>query len=145
MVQAVRPSDTPSSQAEKRPADSSIAGPSRKPAHHLAPALRALLLHPCLVIGATGGKQAGRAELELDDAIVRAVFGAATAQGAVLGKRLASRFMPDFRDIHRTGLGADPALLALVMRLLHQAHRRQTLEGGIHRQQRADAAERLAC
>src|SRR5512139_3069317 len=115
MVQAVRPRERPSSQAETIPADSSTAVSAREPSHHLGLALRALRLHPCLVVRAAGSEQADGAELELDDAVVRAVLRAASAQGAVLGERLRSRLVPDFRNVHRAGLGADSALPALVV------------------------------
>src|SRR5574340_1273723 len=95
-VQAVSPSDTPSSQTANSMVCCGSSDGSRKPPmlfplcqpDHLVlrHAFRSLMLHALLVVLARRAEQLDAEETDLDHIVVGTVFGATPAQGAVLVK-----------------------------------------------------------
>src|SRR5512145_2058296 len=71
-------------------------------------------LHPLLVVLARGAEQLDAEEPDLDHVVVRAELGAASAQGAILVERLVAVLAADLVNVHRARLLAHSALLTLL-------------------------------
>src|SRR5574340_180936 len=139
-VQAVSPSDRPSSQTANSVVSCGISAGlknssipallrGREPDHPvLRQAFRGLQLHALLVILAGRAEQLNAEELDLDHIVIRAILHAAAAHGAILVECLLAVLPSDLVDVHRAGFFAHTALVTLVVLLLHQLHRREALE-----------------
>src|SRR3989338_3152538 len=139
-VQAVRPSDTPSSQMANSVVSCGISAGLKNSSmlvflclgqpDHLVfrQAFRGFQFHAIFVSLAGRTEQLDAEELDLDHIVVRAILHTAAAHGAVLMECLPAVFPADLVNIHRAGFFSDAALVALVVLLFHQLHRREPLK-----------------
>src|SRR3990167_5699648 len=130
-VQAVRPSDRPSSQMANSVVSCGISAGLKNSSmliflrlgqpDHLVfrQAFRGFQFNALLVSLAGRTEQLDAEELDLDHVVVRAVLHTAAAHRAVLAECLPAGLPADLLNIHRAGFFADAALGALVVLLFH--------------------------